>query len=252
MRGISGVVRAAGGRFPIGGGGPGKRGATRFTPRTGSGSVSFSSASAPASSAPGQGGVILKAAVTCAGLGIVGDVLAQTITNRSTAKAAKASTNKKGAKGTDINPSTPLDMIRTARQCAYNFVFYGPAQHFWYGALAGYFPTNAAASLAANFRPFAAKVFLNQAVLGPVVVTTFFAWTFALQGKMGEYPGEDQARHAAHAEAGLGVLGARGVGQLRGRAPQVPGAVHELLLHRVELHTVHRGGVDGAGASRRG
>ena len=44
MRGISGVVRAAGGRFPIGGGGPGKRGATRFTPRTGSGSVSFSSA----------------------------------------------------------------------------------------------------------------------------------------------------------------------------------------------------------------
>ena len=190
MRGISGVVRAAGGRFPIGGGGPGKRGATRFTPRTGSGSVSFSSAPGPgsASSALGQGGVILKAAVTCAGLGIVGDVLAQTITNRSTAKAAKASTNKKGAKGTDINPATPLDMIRTARQCAYNFVFYGPAQHFWYGALAGYFPTNAAASLAANFRPFAAKVFLNQAVLGPVVVTTFFAWTFALQGKMGEYP----------------------------------------------------------------
>ena len=91
MRGISGVVRAAGGRFPIGGGGPGKRGATRFTPRTGSGSVSFSSAPGPgsASSAPGQGGVILKAAVTCAGLGIVGDVLAQTITNRSTAKAAK-------------------------------------------------------------------------------------------------------------------------------------------------------------------
>ena len=47
---------------------------------------------------------------------------------------------------------------------------------------------NAAAGLAANFRPFAAKVFLNQAVLGPVVVTTFFAWTFALQGKMSEYP----------------------------------------------------------------
>ena len=75
MRGISGVVRAAGGRFPIGGG-PGKRGATRFTARSGSGSVSFSSASAPGSSsaAPGQGPVILKAAVTCAGLGIVGDV----------------------------------------------------------------------------------------------------------------------------------------------------------------------------------
>ena len=71
-------------------------------------------------------------------------------------------------------------------------------------------------------------------------------------GQDGRVPGEDQARHAAHAEAGLGVLGARGVGQLRGRAPQVPGAVHELLLHRVELHTVHRGGVDGAGASRRG
>ena len=93
MRGISGVVRAAGGRFPIGGG-PGKRGATRFTSRSGSGSVSFSSASAAGSSsssaAPGQGPVILKAAVTCAGLGIVGDVLAQTITNRSLAKATAA------------------------------------------------------------------------------------------------------------------------------------------------------------------
>ena len=194
MRGISGVVRAAGGRFPIGGG-PGKRGATRFTARSGSGSVSFSSASAPGSSsssaAPGQGPVILKAAVTCAGLGVVGDVLAQTITNRSLAKATAATAKpggKKGAGTSSTAPTTPLDLVRTARQCAYNFVFYGPAQHFWYGALAGFFPTNSAAGLAANFRPFAAKVFLNQAVLGPVVVTTFFAWTFALQGKMSEYP----------------------------------------------------------------
>ena len=152
MRGISGVVRAAGGRFPIGGG-PGKRGATRFTARSGSGSVSFSSASAPGSSsaAPGQGPVILKAAVTCAGLGIVGDVLAQTITNRSLAKATAATAKpggKKGAGASSTAPSTPLDLVRTARQCAYNFVFYGPAQHFWYGALAGFFPTNAAAGLA--------------------------------------------------------------------------------------------------------
>jgi hypothetical protein len=55
MRGISGVVRAAGGRFPIGGGGPGKRGATRFTPRTGSGSVSFSSAPGPGPPHPPRG-----------------------------------------------------------------------------------------------------------------------------------------------------------------------------------------------------
>jgi hypothetical protein len=40
----------------------------------------------------------------------------------------------------------------------------------------------AGASLMTNFSPFAIKVFLNQAMLGPVVVSTFFAWSMALQG----------------------------------------------------------------------
>ena len=32
------------------------------------------------------------------------------------------------------------------------------------------------------------KVFLNQAVLGPVVVATFFGWSMTLTGRADEYP----------------------------------------------------------------
>ncbi|EEH52992.1 uncharacterized protein MICPUCDRAFT_7861, partial [Micromonas pusilla CCMP1545] len=86
------------------------------------------------------------------------------------------------------------DFGRTTRQAAFNFLLYGPAQHFWYGALARWFPMTAGASIATNLTPFAIKVFLNQAVLGPVVVTTFFAWSAAFTGKLSEYPRQMRER----------------------------------------------------------
>ena len=73
-----------------------------------------------------------------------------------------------------------VDLQRTARQTGFNFVWYGPLQHYWYIALGKWFPMSGT-NLATNFQPFAIKVFLNQAVLGPVVVSTFFAATLAAQ-----------------------------------------------------------------------
>ena len=170
------------GAIPPRGSGDGKRGSTSFS-STKSGSATFKGAVKPA----GQGLAIFKAAYTCAGLGVVGDLVAQTITKRSARKADGADT-KGGKKAVTAATEQAYDLVRTARQCAYNFVFYGPAQHFWYAALASKFPTAAGASLATNLAPFAWKVFLNQAVLGPVVVATFFGWTMTLQGKAREYP----------------------------------------------------------------
>ncbi len=110
------------------------------------------------------------------------------------AVAACAGGDQKGGKGSKQPKPTAAasveqayDFIRTARQMAYNGLFYGPAQFFWYAGLAKSFPTAVGAALTANLPPFAMKVFLNQAVLGPVVVSTFFLWTMTLQGKAGEY-----------------------------------------------------------------
>ena len=185
------LALSSGGVTPPRGSGDGKRGATDFS-GSGSGAVTFKGA-APTSGAS-QGPAIFKAAYTCAGLGVVGDVLAQTITRNAAKKAGfasgagdakKNSTSKSSARD---SPASGYDLVRTARQMAYNFVFYGPAQHFWYAALAAKFPTAAGASLAANLPPFAWKVFLNQAVLGPVVVATFFGWSMTLTGRAKEYP----------------------------------------------------------------
>ena len=151
----------------------------------------FSSASAPGSSfsaAPGQGPVILKAAVTCAGLGIVGDV-AQTIANRSSPRRRRRRRNPAARRARAHRPpprppprwtwSAPPGSAVQLRLLRPRALLVRRAR--------GFLPDERRRR-ARRQLPFAAKVFLNQAVLGPVVVTTFFAWTFALQGKMAEYP----------------------------------------------------------------
>ena len=186
------LALSSGGVTPPRGSGDGKRGATDFS-GSGSGAVTFKGA-APSTGAS-QAPAIFKAAYTCAGLGVVGDVLAQTITRNAAKKARLAKSSADDAKkkssaksSAGDSPAPGYDLARTARQMAYNFVFYGPAQHFWYAALAAKFPTAAGASLAANLPPFVWKVFLNQAVLGPVVVATFFGWSMTLTGRADEYP----------------------------------------------------------------
>lgn len=68
---------------------------------------------------------------------------------------------------------------RTLRMFGFGLLFYGPFQHLWYGALAHQFPGTGVTS-------FLIKVTLNQVVLGPIVLTTAFAWNLWLQGKAAE------------------------------------------------------------------
>jgi len=177
--------------------GDGRSGIARFR-RSGSARFSGSATSSSSSSSSSLGGVVFKAAYTCAGLGVVGDVIAQGLTKRNDAAAAAAAAASAAGKKkkTSAAAEAPAghDFGRTTRQAAFNFLLYGPAQHFWYGALARWFPMTAGAWIATNLTPFAIKVFLNQAVLGPVVVTTFFAWSAAFTGKLSEYPRQMRER----------------------------------------------------------
>jgi protein Mpv17 len=130
-------------------------------------SSSFSSSSSSSSSS-GFGlklPPMMKSALTSAGLGIVGDGVAQTLQKRGE-KPEEGSEN--------------YDYYRTARQSLFNLTFYGPLQHVWYIFLGKKWPTVPGSMAASNLKPFATKVFLNQAALGPVVVACFFAWSQAL------------------------------------------------------------------------
>lgn len=70
---------------------------------------------------------------------------------------------------------------RTARMFGFGLLWYGPFQHWWYGMLAQRCPGTALGS-------FVPKVVLNQVVLGPLVLTTAFAWNLCLIGRGSELP----------------------------------------------------------------
>jgi protein Mpv17 len=138
-------------------------------------SSSFSSSSSSSSSFSKSGlPPMMKSALTSAGLGIVGDCVAQTLQKRGK-PLQKGTPRKEEEEGSD-----KYDYYRTARQSLFNLTFYGPLQHVWYIYLGKKWPTVPGSMAASNLKPFATKVFLNQAALGPVVVACFFAWSQAL------------------------------------------------------------------------
>ncbi len=131
-------------------------------------SSSSSSPSSPSSSssssAPSQMNPVLKSALISGSLSLAGDLVAQLLTGASPAS---------------------YDAARAARMGSFGLVFYGPYQHYWYAALDRAFN-------AKTTRNFATKVFLNQAVLAPVVISAVFAWTLGLQNKLDEFPAKCQ------------------------------------------------------------
>jgi protein Mpv17 len=182
----------------------GKRGAKEFVKHS---KISSSSAMSSMSNSStinagtniGKMNPLLKSALTSACLGIVGDFVAQSLAKKpfweqkssaladDVAGVAKKKNHAKNhakkeanaTKDSTATTTTQYDYQRTGRQSLFNFVFYGPLQHHWYIFLAKRFPTVPASFAKANLAPFATKVFLNQAVLGPVVVASFFAWSQA-------------------------------------------------------------------------
>jgi protein Mpv17 len=107
------------------------------------------------------------AAITSATMSAAGDGAAQTLVKWELEREKK--------------PSIPLDFERTMRMFTFGLSFYGPFQHWWYGAIAKQFPGVAVKS-------FLSKVILNQVVLGPIVLTTAFAWNLWLRGLGHELP----------------------------------------------------------------
>lgn len=113
-----------------------------------------------------SGGIhpVLKAGLISGSLSLTGDVVAQLL--------GGLLSNEQ---------QTVYDLERAARMGSFGLFFYGPYQHYWYAALERAFT-------AKSVQNFATKVFLNQTVLAPVVISGIFAWNLALQKKISEWP----------------------------------------------------------------
>lgn len=105
---------------------------------------------------------LLKSALISGSLSLIGDMVAQTLANRS-------------------NPGTAsYDAARAMRMGTFGLFFYGPYQHYWYRALDRSLPGRSVSS-------FLGKVALNQFCLAPVVIAAVFAWNLGLQGKLEQF-----------------------------------------------------------------
>ncbi|CAL8463749.1 g3283 [Coccomyxa elongata] len=139
----------------------GPRRPTQCQPRKASSSSSSSTVQ------PGVGNAVLKAALTTGALSLAGDLLAQSFTQRHGKKLP--------------GQSAGLDAVRAARMGGFGFAFYGPYQYYWYKYLDKLFPTK-------SVPHFASKVFLNQAALGPVVLSAVLLWNYAFTKQLDRLP----------------------------------------------------------------
>lgn len=74
--------------------------------------------------------------------------------------------------------SEPYDFIRTFRMAGYGMIVLGPALHYWFNFVSRILPTR---DLIATFK----KMFLGQAIFGPIMTVVFFSVNAGLQGESG-------------------------------------------------------------------
>lgn len=75
-----------------------------------------------------------------------------------------------------ITSASSYDSIRTSRMAGYGLLLLGPSQHLWFNLLSKALPKR---DMLTTFK----KMFMGQAVFGPLVTTVFFSYNAALQGE---------------------------------------------------------------------
>ncbi|TKY46124.1 PXMP2/4 family protein 4 [Spatholobus suberectus] len=74
--------------------------------------------------------------------------------------------------------SASYDLIRTSRMAIYGLLILGPAQHKWFNFLSKILPKR-------DMPSTLKKIFMGQAVFGPIINTVFFSYNGVLQGESG-------------------------------------------------------------------
>lgn len=69
----------------------------------------------------------------------------------------------------------PYDLIRTCRMAGYGMIILGPTLHLWFNFLSRVFPKK-------DVFTTLKKIFMGQAIYGPIMMAVFFSTNAALQG----------------------------------------------------------------------
>ncbi|KAL4034324.1 hypothetical protein IC575_007458 [Cucumis melo] len=116
------------------------------------------------------------------GIGFVGWYLRKVDTHPFITKSITASLIYAAADLTSqtitLSSSGSFDLIRTTRMAAYGLLILGPSQHLWFNFMSTISPSR---DLFSTFR----KIFLGQAVYGPIITSVFFSYNASLQGESG-------------------------------------------------------------------
>ncbi|XP_076955667.1 uncharacterized protein LOC143630570 [Bidens hawaiensis] len=70
------------------------------------------------------------------------------------------------------------DLVRTIRMAGYGMIVLGPSLHYWFNFMSRLFPKR---DLISTFK----KMFMGQAVFGPIMTAVFFSANAGLQGESG-------------------------------------------------------------------
>ncbi|RLM99518.1 uncharacterized protein C2845_PM06G29680 [Panicum miliaceum] len=75
-----------------------------------------------------------------------------------------------------LGPEVPLDFLRTIRMASYGLLISGPTLHLWFNFISKVFPKKDVVNTLK-------KMFLGQAVYGPIINSVFFSYNAGLQGE---------------------------------------------------------------------
>lgn len=80
-----------------------------------------------------------------------------------------------------LGPEDSLDFLRTMRMASYGLLISGPTLHLWFNFLSKVFPKKDVVNTLK-------KMFLGQAVYGPIINSVFFSYNAGLQGIIAYVP----------------------------------------------------------------
>ena len=80
-----------------------------------------------------------------------------------------------------LGPEDSLDFLRTMRMASYGFLISGPTLHLWFNFISKLFPKKDVVNTLK-------KMFLGQAVYGPIINSVFFSYNAGLQGTIAYMP----------------------------------------------------------------
>ncbi|AQK78674.1 PXMP2/4 family protein 4 [Zea mays] len=115
-----------------------------------------------------------------AGAGVVGWYLglldARPVLTKSVTAAVIFTAADVSSQMLTLGPEDSLDFLRTMRMASYGFLISGPSLHLWFNFISKLFPKKDVVNTLK-------KMFIGQAVYGPIINSVFFSYNAGLQGE---------------------------------------------------------------------